>query len=778
MKKKCFVLAVLLVLVSAGASSALDAVSLLTGGNVSLTGDAASGAPDPAPVSRQPGSDDTSPYSPAPNAEECARRAEAIGRHLEDLERLSVSAAATRFGISEEAVVRRKETLSGLKNVYPAIINALSRKGHIEAMLAKRKEDISAPELTLTEKPPYPLNFYNAYIDQLEDLNSQIDDAQYDLDHAAGAAERAQHLVESREAAWRLARDTCERENTPQNIWKLYGAAFLAEAARAHHTLSVLKHENAATVLSARKLARDRHIRLRAYIRDHLDLEEKSFEAQIAELDARVKELETQLSQESAQFRSAQEELEAAQIKYDAARDDARAAARTERDVREDERDGARLKLEHTQGHLNILAARKREWTLRYDIARGAADLAAITDTVRELTEDAQSLDEQLSETQKDMLAMQGRYAAVQKQIDAGAADTVLDLLRRSRASLQAAIDDSLAYSALLFSMKAQERALIDELQEKYRTVPLREKVRVWWQTEGATMLDTELWQSGGYAVRLREFLYALALIVLGNWVVRRAFAMLLWALSKKFSIDETSRRSLNRLFSYLAGMVIFLGALRIVGIPLTAFAFLGGAIAIAIGFGTQDLFKNLVSGILLTLKRPFRLGNVIEAGGVLGTVTDIGVSATVIRTFDEKYAIIPNSELLENQLINWSLSGTLLRNTIDIGVVYGTAPQLVRETLLSVTAADRDVLKAPAPWVRIASFGDSALNFTLCYWLDQRLSDVPAVAARLREDILRALDNAGILMAYPRVDVNLLRDDPAPTPAPARRDDDHSLQA
>ena len=89
MKKKCFVLAVLLVLVSAGASSALDAVSLLTGGNVSLTGDAASGATDPAPVSTQTGSDDTSPYSPAPNAEECARVKHSVNSAVNDAERLA-----------------------------------------------------------------------------------------------------------------------------------------------------------------------------------------------------------------------------------------------------------------------------------------------------------------------------------------------------------------------------------------------------------------------------------------------------------------------------------------------------------------------------------------------------------------------------------------------------------------------------------------------------------------------------------------------------------------
>ncbi|MBQ8091808.1 MAG: mechanosensitive ion channel, partial [Pyramidobacter sp.] len=726
-------------------------VAILTGGTAAESKDVSADVFVPAADAV------VAPYQPVLDAEACSQRAEKIRRELEDWSSLKSDAAAARFGVSEEAVVRRLETFTTLKNIYPEIVSALARKTHIEAMLAKQKEDMSAPELALTEKPPYTLNYYSAYIDQLEDLNRLIDDAQYNLAHAEAAAERAQKHLGEREAEWRLARDNFVRQNTSQTSWQVAGAALMAEAARAQQLFSALKRENAAAVLSGRKLARDRHLSVRNYIRDHLDLEEKSFEAQVAELDACVKETESQLAHLNQQHKKAQDALEAAQMKYDTAGEEKRADALIERGMCEDERDGVRQKLDHVQGQLDIFAARRRGWTLRYDIARGAADLAAIPDRVRELADEVQLLDEQLAMTQRDMLARQGRLAAVQKQIDEHASDpAALTLLNRDRASLQSAVDEGLAYAEILFSMRAQDRALIDELQEKYRTVSLPDKVLAWWQTQGVRLLETELWQSGGYAVRLREFLIALALIVLGNWGARRAFALLLWLLSKKFSIDETSRRSLTRLFSCLAGMVIFLGALRIVGIPVAAVAVLGGAVAIGIGFGTQDLFKNLMSGILLTLKRPFRLGNVIEVSGVIGTVTDIGVAATIIRTFDEKYAVIPNSDLLEKELINWSLSDTQLSSTITVGIVYGTSPDLVRKTLLSVAAAEPDVLKDPEPWVRISNFGDSSLDFTLCYWIDQRESSVPAVSALLREDILRSFDETGISMAYPRLDVML----------------------
>ncbi|MBP5212125.1 MAG: mechanosensitive ion channel [Pyramidobacter sp.] len=764
MKKKSLALALLLALALARAAAAVDAVSLLTGGSVTEDADAGSNASGPVSAQVIGKNAVISPFSPASDAEECARRERNIGRQLDDWNELRVSDAAVRFGVSEEAVARRKEVLASLKNLYPAIISVLSRKAHIENMLARLKEDITAPELTLTEKPPFALNYYNTFIDQLEGLNSLVDDAQYDLDNAAAATERAQKLVDEREAQWRLARDTFDRERTPQTTWALADAAFLTEAARAEQVLAGIRHENAATVLATRKLARDRHIRLRTYIRDHLDLEKKIFEAQVSELADQVKKLEALRTDLGLQYKQAQDNLAAAHVKYASARDEARAAALIERNMREDERDGARLKLEHLQGHLDILAARRHAWTLRYDIARGAADLRTIPDVVKDLKEHVQLLDEQLSVTQKDMLTMQGRFAAVEKQIDAGVTDVaVLDMLRRDRDAVQAAIDDSLAYAALLLSMKAQEHALIEELEEKYHTVPLWQKLSAWWQEKGVRLLNTELWQSGGYAVRLREFLIALALIVLGNWAARRVFALLLWSLSKRFNIDETSRRSLTRLFSYLAGMAIFLGALRIVGIPLTAFAFLGGAIAIGIGFGTQNLFKNLISGILLTLKRPFRLGNVIEVDDVLGSVFDIGVSATIIRTFDGKDVIIPNSDLLEKQLVNWSLSDSLLRSRINVGVQYGTSPKRLREVLLSVMAANPHVLRFPEPLVRLVDYGSSELDFEVVFWVNQRLSSAHSVACQLREDFLYAMNEAGLEMAYPHLDVTMLTPRPQP---------------
>ena len=755
-KRLTFIAALAAALLFAGACFALDAVSVMTGG--AITEQAAAPASADLPNIPDPFADTiVQPYEVTLDADACDARAAVLGRQLEDWGRLKIDEAARRFGVSETAVNRRIMVLTSLRNTYPAIINALNRKSHIESELSKRKADITAPELTLTEKPPYLLKYYDAYIDQLDDLSEQIEDAQYDLDHAASAAEQTRKQLNDAEAGWRLARDNYAREITPQTTWYLNDASFSLELARAQNAVSGLRRENMHMILTDRKLARDRHARIQTYIRDHLDLSEKSFELQKAELAARVRELEASRTQLYQQYRKVREDLEAAEEEYAAARDEARAAALVKRDMYDDERERLRLALYQLHDLVAINTARTGAWTVRYDLARGAVSPSLISDAVKQLGAEAQTFDEQITVLQKDMLAMQSRLSAVQKQIDGGAAAPgVLDMLNRDRASVQAAIDGSLAFSSQLFSARGQIRALIAELQEKYQTVPLWEKARMWWQKKGSGILNTELWQSGGYAVRLREFLFALALVVLGSWGARRAFIMLLWLLGKRFNIDETSQRSLVRLFSYFAGTAIFLAALHIVGIPLTAFAFLGGAIAIGIGFGTQNLFKNFISGILLTLKRPFRIGNIIEVGSVAGTVFDIGIGATIVRAFDGKEIVIPNSELLDQQVVNWGLNDPLLRKTIEVGVEYGSSPKLVRETLMSVVAAHPDVLKHPEPRVLLTNYGDSSLDFTVYFWLNQRRSSGVLVSAQLREEIIYALDKAGLSMAYPHMDINL----------------------
>jgi small-conductance mechanosensitive channel len=188
------------------------------------------------------------------------------------------------------------------------------------------------------------------------------------------------------------------------------------------------------------------------------------------------------------------------------------------------------------------------------------------------------------------------------------------------------------------------------------------------------------------------------------------------------------------------------------VNIPLTVFAFLGGALAIGLGFGTQVLLKNLVSGLMLLVERPLRVGDRVEVGTVVGWVTDIGVRSSTIRTNEGIEILVPNSTFIENNVTNWTYSNAAVRRSVKVGVEYGASPDQVRDLLLQVCARHDEVLADPEPRVLFEDFGTDALIFNLQYWIVySQGNDGAQVASDLRFMIKRSLAEAGIGIPFPQ---------------------------
>jgi small-conductance mechanosensitive channel len=193
------------------------------------------------------------------------------------------------------------------------------------------------------------------------------------------------------------------------------------------------------------------------------------------------------------------------------------------------------------------------------------------------------------------------------------------------------------------------------------------------------------------------------------------------------------------------------------VKIPFTVFAFAGGALAIGTGFGMQNLLKNLISGLMLLLERPFRPGDLVEVAGVRGRVVDIGVRSSHIRDFNGIETLIPNSVFVEEKVTNWTLSNRTVRVKVNVGVAYGSPTQEVAELLRQ--AADRHGLieKEPAPKVLFEDFGDDALKFVLFFWVELKPGvDWTEVTSDVRHMVNKSFEAHGIAMAFPQRDVHL----------------------
>jgi small-conductance mechanosensitive channel len=187
----------------------------------------------------------------------------------------------------------------------------------------------------------------------------------------------------------------------------------------------------------------------------------------------------------------------------------------------------------------------------------------------------------------------------------------------------------------------------------------------------------------------------------------------------EKAQLEQGARHAISTGVTYfIIGIAAIIG-LNIAGIPLRSLAIFAGAFGIGLGFGMQNIINNLVSGIIIFFEKPIKIGDVITLDNdIAGKVERISIRSTVVKTFDRKTVVVPNSKFLESNVVNWMHGGDmLLRSKVVASVAYGSDTELVKECLLKVMDSHPHVEKEPAPVVRFAEFGNSSLNFELYFW-------------------------------------------------------------
>jgi small-conductance mechanosensitive channel len=212
---------------------------------------------------------------------------------------------------------------------------------------------------------------------------------------------------------------------------------------------------------------------------------------------------------------------------------------------------------------------------------------------------------------------------------------------------------------------------------------------------------------------------------------------------------------AISTIASYTVLVLGFLVALAAAGAPFGRITILVGGLGVGIGFGLQNVVNNFVSGIILLFERPIQIGDTVQMGELMGNVKRIGLRSSTIHTWEGAEVIVPNANLVAEQLVNWTLSDRRRRIDLPVGVAYDTDPERVLSILVEVAGRHPDVLKEPETTAVFLGFGDSALNFQLRAWTDQFESFV-----RIRSDlgigIHRALADAGIAIPFPQRDLHV----------------------
>jgi small-conductance mechanosensitive channel len=268
--------------------------------------------------------------------------------------------------------------------------------------------------------------------------------------------------------------------------------------------------------------------------------------------------------------------------------------------------------------------------------------------------------------------------------------------------------------------------------------------------------MNLELFRLGENSINVGQLTAAcltIALIlILSGWLIRRLSQHLL-----KSGSDANHVQLIKRMLWVAVILAVFFTALSMLNVPLGAFAFVSGAIAIGIGFGAQNIINNFISGWILMGERPIRVGDLLEINGTLGRVEAINTRSTRINRVDGVRIVIPNSHLLENTVVNWNLGDDDIRTFISVGVAYGSPVRQVAELIERAVTEQEDVLKEPEPQVLFQDFADSALLFETYFWTQLRPGgDLRRLRSNIRFRIDELFREHGITIAFPQRDVHI----------------------
>lgn len=260
----------------------------------------------------------------------------------------------------------------------------------------------------------------------------------------------------------------------------------------------------------------------------------------------------------------------------------------------------------------------------------------------------------------------------------------------------------------------------------------------------------------GDNPITVGELVLVLVLAMVG-YLLSRFFERVLSRRLARTDMRPDAIQTLQRILFYVLIVCVALTALSLLHIPITAFAFLTGAVAIGVGFGAQNIINNFISGWILMTERPVRIDDLIEVDSHTGVVERIGNRSTRIRRVDGVHILVPNSQMLERTVVNWTLVDYRIRTAIRVGVAYGSPTRKVAGLVEEAVQAEDEVLGEPPPTVVFEDFGDSALIFDAYFWCNvSGQGDLRRIRSNIRHRIAEVFEDNGITIAFPQQDVHL----------------------
>jgi potassium efflux system protein len=670
---------------------------------------------------------------------------------------------AHQLGITLPQLQERTVKLRELNSVYQRLLTALKKKKILEKeeALLKEKEQ-TQQQVTLSKNPPYSLSFYDTILDKLITDDHKKETAILGISLAEKAlADARSKLDDSGQDLRKYKEELASIEpgkDASKLKWALAQAQLESEIAQTIFDLQRTTKQNLSVEIQLAQQNLDVTQQNLVWVRKNLHFDNADLEKQIEainrnrdDLQKRQKEqLRGQMKVETA-WLQAQERLENARKKTDIA------LAKARLEVAEAEREASQQLLEQTEDMLNLLNQQEQVWRNRYALVKGGVDQEKIDAWKKEIEAGKVKIERAVRLQESYQNSLQPEITSLVKQLsDQGYSKDLRRELENRLGVLRTLERGGVEYLSMLQATLRLNQRLLDEIAHKGEHIDLWKKLTTV-TDKVKNIWDLELWVIDEHAVTVKKLVMALIILIIGFIFVKRIFLFWVRGLLARVHMKETTTAAVEKIINYIVVFLIILFALRVVNMPLTLFTFLGGAVAIGVGFGAQNLINNFISGFIVMAEQPIKIGDLVEIEGTFAMVEEIGARCTRIRTGANVHILVPNSSFLEKNIINWTLSDNEVRAQVTVGVIYGSPVREVERLMLQVADEHTRVRRAPKPFVLFNDFGDNALIFDLYFWISiNRIMDRRIVESDIRFHIDKLFREAGIVIAFPQRDVHL----------------------
>lgn len=669
---------------------------------------------------------------------------------------------AAQLGVGINTLEERVRQWVELGTLYDEVLSEIEKRAQLEKESAALQEELNAFEQRgLLKQPPYALSYY-------DDLLLEYDSLQQQLEINASTLKSSQQRYEESEKRFRSGQARLESQPLPaQNGnraigWRRDGQQLeirLADAERRLYRLEIENLKQTGKILASHASLVNRQAKR---VRMGLEFDQANLDAQLQILEQKKKDIQAGLKQLTQKKQAVdQQRLQTQRLYQNAVNASDLARLRDKLKIYDQWRKTYEQAIDQHEEMIRLVDQQQQTWRRRYELLNKKPD----SDTRSQwLDQSRQNLDrirqtlpieqQRQNSLWQQTVALEETVRAAGNRGDAAKDSEALGAMRRMAIH-------RLDYIGMLVTSRRLDESLIDEINDTLDDKPLIHRLE-WFSKQLGRIWNYQIWVIDDRPVTVQKILFALVILLAGFATVKIIIRRISTRFFSRPQIKATTAATIQKLLLYTGYFLVVLLALRIVNIPLAAFAFLGGAIAIGVGFGAQNLINNFISGFIIMGEQPINIGDLIEVDGVLGEVEEVGARSTRIRTGENIHILVPNSSFLEKNITNWTHSDRMIRAHVDVGVAYGSPVEQVEQLLLRACSEYEAVNETPEPFVLFTDFGDNALMFKVHFWIHvERVIERRMIESRLRFRIDELFHQAGIVIAFPQRDVHLTSEAP-----------------